>query len=308
MSKTINFHFHASVTRICLAIWLLAVCGPGLIAQESSAPGLAQSPASAEGNNKKSGRSSKRASKTAEGNSKTSQAVIDSSLPDDPALNKMLEPYSGKVRALEVVIGKLDGELKKGGLGSGTMGNFVTDGMRAEASRRLGVPVDLVISNSGGLRKSSISPGDLHIRDIFELLPFENALVQLELTGEQLLKVLQIAVASRELQAGARVRYRTNDEKKLELVSAVLVGADGKERAIDPKATYRVITIDYLLSVVGGNFAILQESKIKKPLGVTIRDALIDYVKSETAAGRSISAKLDGRFRREGPQQEQEPQ
>ena len=304
MSKTINFHFHASVTRICLAIWLLAVCVPGLIARASSAPRLAQSPASGEGNKNKAARSSKRASKTTEGNSKTSQSVIDSSLPDDPGLNKMLEPYSGKVRALEVVIGKLDGELKKGGLGGGTMGNFVTDGMRAEASKKLGVPVDLVISNSGGLRRSSISPGDLHIRDIFELLPFENALVELELTGGQLLKVLQIAVASREPQAGARIRYRTNDEKKFELVSAVLVGADGKERAIDPKATYRVITIDYLLSVVGGNFAILQESKIKKPLGVTIREVMIDYVKSEAAAGRSIVAKFDGRFRREGPEQE----
>ena len=308
MSKTINFHFQASVTRICLAILLLAVCVPGLIAQESSASGLAQSPASAEGNNKTSARSSKRAPKTAEGNSKTSQMVIDSSLPDDPALNKLLEPYSGKVRALDVVIGKLDGELTKGGLGGGTMGNFVTDGMRAEASKRLGVPVDLVLSNSGGLRKSSIVPGDLHVRDIFELLPFENALVELELTGEQLLKVLQIAVASREPQAGARVRYRTNDEKKLELVSAVLVSADGKERAIDPKATYRVISIDYLLSVVGGNFAILQESKTKKPLGVTIRDAVIDYVKGETTAGRSIIAKFDGRFRRDGPEQEKAPQ
>jgi len=296
------------VTRICLAAWLLAVCVPGLVAQQNRAPGLAHSSAAARENENKAARSSNRVSKTPEGNSKTSQTVIDSSLPDDPALNKLLEPYSGKVRALDVVIGKLDGELTKGGLGGGTMGNFVTDGMRAEASKKLGVPVDLVVSNSGGLRKSSISPGDLHVRDIFELLPFENALVELELTGEQLLKVLQIAVASREPQAGARVRYRTNDEKKLELVSAVLVSADGKERAIDPKATYRVVSIDYLLSVAGGNFAILQESKIKKPLGVTIRDAVIDYVKGETTAGRSINAKFDGRFRREGPEQEKASQ
>lgn len=308
MSKTINFHFHASVTRICLAVWLLAVCVSAPLAQQSSAIKSAQSPAPAAAEKKKAARSSKPASNPAESNLKAGQTVIDDTLPDDAALNKMLEPFTGKVRALDVVIGKLDGELKKGGLGGGTMGNFVTDGMRAEGGRRLGVPIDLVISNSGGLRKSSISPGDLHIRDIFELLPFENVLVELELTGDQLLKVLQVAVASREPQAGARIRYRTNDEKRLELVSAVLVGADGKEREIDPKATYRVITIDYLLSVVGGNFAIFQESKIKKPLGVTIRDAVIEYVKAETAAGRPVIAKLDGRFLRDGPEQEKEPQ
>ena len=182
--------------------------------------------------------------------------------------------------------------------------------MRAQSSKKLGSPVDLVLSNSGGLRKNAISPGDLHIRDIFELLPFENALIELELTGEQLRKALDVAVEFREPQAGARIKYRTNAEKKLEIASAVLVGADGVEREIDPKGTYRVVTIDYLLSVVGGKFAILQESRVKKPLGVTMRDAMLEYVKSETAAGRPIVAKFDGRFRREGttPTPKEEPQ
>ena len=180
--------------------------------------------------------------------------------------------------------------------------------MRAQASVRLSATVDLVVSNSGGLRKNSIPPGNLHIRDIFELLPFENALVELELTGDQLLKVLQVAVANREPQSGARIKYRTNADKKLEMISAVLVGANGQEKAIDPAAKYRVVTIDYLINVTGGNFAILKESRIQKPLGVTIRDAMIEYVKTETAAGRTINAKLDGRFRREGPAQEGEPQ
>jgi 2',3'-cyclic-nucleotide 2'-phosphodiesterase (5'-nucleotidase family) len=220
----------------------------------------------------------------------------------------MLEPYSVKVRALDVVIGKLDGELKRSALGAGTLGNFVTDGIRAQASTRLGVPVDLVVTNSGGLRKSGISAGDLRIREIFELLPFENALVELELTGDQLLKLLAVVVTSGEPQSGARIKYRTNAENKLDMVSAVLVGPDGQERAIDPAAKYRVISIDYLLSVKGGRFAIMQESKVQKPLGLTIRDAMIDYVKAETAAGRSIKAKLDGRFRREGPGEENQPQ
>ncbi len=233
--------------------------------------------------------------------SKTSQAVIDPSLPDDPAVLKMLEPYSGKVRALDVVIGRLDGELRKGGYGGGTLGNFVTDGMRAQGRARLGVSFDLAVSNSGGLRKNSFAPGDLHVRDMYELLPFENALIEVELTGDQLMKVLQIGLENREPQSGARVKYKVDENKKPSIVSAVLIGADGREKPIVPTEKYRVITIDYLLSVAGGKFAILQESPVKKPLGVTIRDAMIDYIKSETAAGRTIKAKFDGRFRREGP-------
>src|SRR6185295_17185174 len=102
-----------------------------------------------------------------------------------------------------------------------------------------------------------------------------------------------------------------NADKKLEILNAVLIGADGFEKPIDPAATYHVITIDYLLSVANGKFAILQEAKVQKPLGITIRDAMIEYVKAETAAGRHVKARFDGRFRREGPApaaQENDPQ
>ena len=296
MSKTINFHFPSRVTSFCLAVWLLPAFVSGVWAQQGGAGNPAQAAATPVANGK-SGPSS--SATQPELQSKASQTVIDANLPDDPAVNKMLESYSAKVRALEVVIGKLEGELKKGGLGGGSLGNFVTDGMRAQASLQLGQPVDWVVTNSGGLRRASISPGNLHIRDIFELLPFENKLVEVELTGAQLLNVLRVVVASREPQAGALIKYKVDAENKPEFVGASLLGADGKERQIDPGATYRVITIDYLLSVSGGNFAMLQQAKTKKPLGVTIRDAIIEYVRAETAAGRPIQAKLDGRFRRE---------
>ena len=209
MLKTINFHFRARVAGFCLAVLLLAVGCSGVAAQQGSAAKPVQPAPTASAKGGSGGGTRGGSGQSSDTRSTASQTVIDATIPDDPAVDKMLEPYSGKVRALDVVIGKLEGELKKGGLGGGTLGNFVTDGMRAQASTKLGAPIDLVVSNSGGLRKSSISPGDLHIRDIFELLPFENKLVELELTGEQLLKVLQIVVASREPQAGARIKYRT---------------------------------------------------------------------------------------------------
>lgn len=292
MLKTTNYYF-PRMFRFSLSICLLVACGLTVLSQTGAAK-----PAKSD--------SSRPASV---GSSKASQAVIDPTLPDDPAVIKMLEPYSGKVRALDVVIGQLEGELRKGGYGGGTLGNFVSDGMRSQGRAKLGVPIDLAVSNSGGLRKNAFSPGDLQVRDMYELLPFENALIEIELTGAQVLRVLQIALENREPQSGARIRYKMNEEtKKAEIVSAVLIGPDGRDKPIDPAAKYRVITIDYLLSVAGGKFAILQESKVQKPLGITIRDAMIDYIKSETAAGRTIKARFDGRFRREGPVvEEKEP-
>jgi hypothetical protein len=72
---------------------------------------------------------------------------------------------------------------------------------------------------------------------------------------------------------------------------------NGVETEIDQAATYSVISIDYLLSVTGGDYAtVLKKAQNAKPLGLTIRDAIADYVKSETAAGREITPNYDGRF------------
>ena len=224
------------------------------------------------------------------------QTAIDSSLPDDAAVDKMLEGYSPKVRALDQPIGKLTGDLKKGGVGAGSLGNFVTDGIRAEASGKLGKPILLAVTNSGGLRKTIIAEGKLTFRDVFELLPFENALVAFDLTGEQVLDLLRVVVSHRDAQSGMRIKYRVNSDKQLELETAKFL-VDGVEKEIDPAAVYTVISIDYLLNVTGSDYAIvLKKATNTRPLGLTIRDAITDYIKAETAAGRDIKSTLDGRF------------
>ncbi len=227
------------------------------------------------------------------------QTTVDRSIPDDAAVEKMLAPYSEKVRALNLVIGKLDGALKKEGVGAGSLGNFVTDGMRAQARARLGKPITLAIMNSGGLRKNEISAGDLRAADIFELLPFENALIALEFNGTQLLKLLQ--VATRDAQAGARIHFKWNDQNRAEFISGKLVNDNGHEQDIDPQKIYTVVTIDYLLNLGTGSYALLQEAKSRTPLNVTLRESIMEYVKAETAAGRNIRSQLDNRFVQVGP-------
>ena len=232
-----------------------------------------------------------------------SETQIDSSIPDDTSVDQMVAGYAPKVRELENVIGKLkDGDLRKGGIGAGTLGNFVTDGILFEARQKLGPSVALAVTNAGGLRKSVISPGDLLQRDIFELLPFENALVEFDLTGEQVLTLMKQVVSHRDAQAGARIRYVNDANNRPQLEGARFL-VDGKEIDIDRAATYKVICIDYLWkrTAVGasdteGNYSILSQAKKIEPLGLTIRDAIIDYVKRETAAGRDIKPKLDDRF------------
>jgi 2',3'-cyclic-nucleotide 2'-phosphodiesterase (5'-nucleotidase family) len=268
----------------CWLVLLLLAGPPWSLAQHPvpSAPGNQPPPAQSQ-------------SAARDVHARVTETLIDSSITDDPALDKLIAVYSPKVRELEVVIGKLKGDLKKGGAGAGSMGNFVTDGMRAQASLRTGASITLALMNGGGVRRNSIGEGQLRARDIFDLLPFENALITLELTGAQLMKVLEIAAAG-EAQSGARITYTINADKKSEFESAKLLDAQDREHEIDPKASYTIVTIDYLYRVGGNRYGILREGKNVKELDLTVRDAIIAYVKTETAAGRDIKPKLDNRF------------
>jgi 2',3'-cyclic-nucleotide 2'-phosphodiesterase (5'-nucleotidase family) len=225
--------------------------------------------------------------------------TVDASVPPDPAVEKILAPYSERVRELSAVIGRLEGGLTKSGVGGGTLGNFVSDGMRAQATTKLGKPIALAIMNTGGLRKNEIAAGDLRASDIFELLPFENALVALDVTGAQLMKILQ--VATKDAQSGARIHFKYNDRDRPEFISGKLVDENGNEQEIDPNKLYTIVTIDYLLRLNSGAYAILQEAKQSTPLNITIRDAVMNYVKSETAAGHAIRGAVDNRFVQVGP-------
>jgi len=224
---------------------------------------------------------------------------VDASVPADPDVEKILAPYSEKVRELSKVIGQLEGGLTKTGVGAGSLGNFVSDGMRVQAQAKLGKPVVLAIMNAGGLRKNEIAAGDLRASDIFELLPFENALVVLDVTGVQLVRLLQNA--TRDAQSGARINFKYNDRDRPEFISGKLVDESGKEQEIDPNRIYTIVTIDYLVRLKSGAYAILQEAQRSTPLNITVRDAVMNYVKSETAAGRPVRAAIDNRFVQVGP-------
>ena len=225
--------------------------------------------------------------------------TVDSSVPDDPEVIKIIAPYSEKVRELSKVIGRLEGGLSKTGVGGGTLGNFVTDAIKAQAEAKLGKPIVLAMINNGGLRKNEIAAGELRASDIFELLPFENALVAVEVNGVQLAKILQ--VVTKDAQSGARIQFKWNDRDRPEFISGKLVDANAKEFEIDPNQTYTIITIDYLVRLNSGAYAILQEAKNATPLNMTLRDAVMNYVKSETAAGRPVRSVVDNRFVQVGP-------
>lgn len=209
---------------------------------------------------------------------------MDASAPEDPALVQLLQPYSEKVAALETPIGIAGEELRKD-QPEGKLGNFVTDLLLVESKRLFGEPADVSFANNGGLRVP-IARGEISRRTIFELMPFENMVVMIELSGSELRQLAeQIVNAGGQPVAGMTLEM-TRDRK----LSTIRIRGE----SLDPEKRYRVITSDYLAQGNGGFF---KESMIDRARnsGVLVRDVIIDHIRAQSPT--PIRGVLDGRIK-----------
>lgn len=128
--------------------------------------------------------------------------------------------------------------------GSPQLLNYVTDFV-LERGRELTPDVDLAIMNRGGLRRS-LPKGDISEGHIIMMMPFYNYIDVIEIKGSDLLDAFDVTAAFGGQGVSSNVRATVNTTTK----KATEVTIDGKP--IDPDATYRLATIDYLSA--GGDY------------------------------------------------------
>ena len=164
--------------------------------------------------------------------------------------------------------------------------NFAADALMEMAQLHSEQKIDIAITNKGGLR-SNIATGTVTFGDVYNVFTFENRLALLTLTGEQLtLLCKEIAKVGGEAISGMRLEI-TKDGK---LVDATVNG-----KAIEPQATYRIATLDYLAQG-NDNLTTLAQGADLEVTKLLLRDLMVEYIKKETANGRKISAACDGRI------------
>ena len=149
----------------------------------------------------------------------------------------------------------------------------------------------LGVYNMGGIR-ADLTKGDVTYGDILDVAPFENKICFTTLTGEQLMKLFtQIANKGGQGVSKGTELIISKDNK---LVSARLHGQE-----IDPKAEYRVTTLNYLLEGNDGltAFTLGKDAVAPTDPSNNSRFLIMNYFRDKASRGEEVDAQIEGRIR-----------
>lgn len=109
----------------------------------------------------------------------------------DPAIAALVQPHIARVEAVRArrLGAVLPSTLRLDYDGESDVGNLVTDAMRAAVPEAM-----LAITNSGGLR-AELPEGEVTYGDVFETLPFNNALTVMRVKGRMLRELVRVGFA-----------------------------------------------------------------------------------------------------------------
>ena len=113
---------------------------------------------------------------------------------------------------------------------------------------------DISLQNYGGVRYDTLSVRGISVKDVLQLDPFQNHLVEMTVTGNEFIDILKMCFVNDQsrfpLISGATAEYVLDDTKQ-QVKKVVLYGPDGKK--LNLKKTYRVVTNNYVQAITPTN-------------------------------------------------------
>lgn len=214
----------------------------------------------------------------------------------DPAVAARVAHYQALVsKELDVALGKtttaLDSRKPTVRTGEAAIGNLFADAMMA------GVNADIAIMNGGGIRgnRTYAAGSQLTRRDILTELPFGNKLLLVELSGADLLEVLENGLKyagkpnGRFLHvAGATISARINKlpGKRITLI-------DIGNEPLDPQKLYKVAVNDFMAA---GKEGYGKLKNAKRLIGPTDAPLITNVIMSYIRKQKKVSPRVEGRI------------
>jgi 2',3'-cyclic-nucleotide 2'-phosphodiesterase (5'-nucleotidase family) len=210
--------------------------------------------------------------------------------PLDSVVESLIRPYRDSIENdMSTLVAVSSAALIKGKPES-KLTNLVSDilldfGISFCRDLHLTISPDIAYVNYGGLR-ASLPMGDITVERIFELMPFENEIVLVKISGTSFqLMAEKIAARGGEGVAGLKMGIRSGK------VSSLATG----EKPIDPAAQYWVVTNDYIAN--GGDQMSMFQNPIERiNTKMKIRDLLIQALGERYKRNGIIDVVEDGRI------------
>jgi 2',3'-cyclic-nucleotide 2'-phosphodiesterase (5'-nucleotidase family) len=200
-----------------------------------------------------------------------------SNVPPAEDIAAIIEPFRRKVEVtMNQVIGEAADDLLPSNNSESSLGDLIADAYREKGKTQI------ALQNPGGIR-TRIQKGKITWGNVFEVLPFQNTLVTLKLTGAQLKKTLNWDLLA---VSGIRVGIDLKKPAGQRLLYATM--PDGTP--LDDTKSYTVTTNDFVLAG-GDGFSEIGKGAEIRDTGVLLREVFIDYVKAHVL----LSPTLDGR-------------
>ena len=200
-----------------------------------------------------------------------------------------IAPYKNKVDSIMgPVVGTLSHDMTRHRPES-ELSNLLTD-ILVWGGRDFHEQPVFAVYNMGGIR-SNLAKGKVTVGDVNDMAPFENKICFLTLTGAKTLELFQQIARDRGEGLSHGVEMVMTKDYKLKSVKL-----HGKE--IDPNATYRIATIDYLAQGNGGLLAFKSATNLVSPQDKAnnARFIIVDYFKAAMAQGKTVDSKVEGRL------------
>lgn len=208
----------------------------------------------------------------------------------DSSIIKLYQPFKETLDAdMKRVISVSAFEMEKDKPES-LLTNFLADLLLEESTlvakeKSLNIIPDVSFFNYGGIR-TPLPKGDITVGKIFELMPFENQLVFVKVSGEKMKAFLDyIADHGGDSVGGATLVISGEKATK------ITIGG----KAFDTNKAYWLATNDYV-AAGGDGLSMLQDNLDYIESDVKIRDMIISFMERKQAQGEDISPKLDGRI------------
>jgi 2',3'-cyclic-nucleotide 2'-phosphodiesterase (5'-nucleotidase family) len=195
----------------------------------------------------------------------------------DPEIDALVKEYQAEILPIvskKIAITKAQISKTANAAGESPMGNMIADAARWKAA------ADIGITNPGGVRKDlpdgvKTYPLDLTWGDFFAVQPFDNKLVTMTLTGNQVYAMLeqQFVVNKILLVSGIKYTYNTTLPVGSRIVS--LTKTDGTPILKD--STLYKVAMNNFLATGGDSFSIFLSGTNVSYIGVSDLEALIEY-------------------------------